>query len=390
VTPEVSVRRQEGIALSCSGLTTKFKVIDEGLSWRILFGEPHGSPEVVALQDISLAVRKGEFVGVLGRNGAGKSTLLRTLGGVYAPSAGRVQVNGLLSGLFELGGLGNRYITGREYASRFLAFYGTPGKRMPGLLKEICDFAELGAVFDEPIHTYSTGMTARLYFAAGTALDYDVYLIDEILSVGDEHFQAKCWKRLRDRFAHGASGVLATHDWTAILKLCREAHILDKGRVASSGRADRIVKEYLNLQAPTAEVARLETPCCYTANSFEDAHFRFKVVALREVELAASYSIELLRIGVGWETLLLGNFLPIARQEGSHSITLSVPRLPLAPGTYVMNLFLTSPRSTYGSSFITYDARSWTYGNGIELTVAGSQRASITVLSFDWKLVAAA
>jgi lipopolysaccharide transport system ATP-binding protein len=378
---------RRGVAVSCSGVTAKFKVFDESVSWRILLRDPHDSSEFVALRDISLTVPKGEFVGILGRNGAGKSTLLRTLGGVYPPASGTIYLNGMVSSLFELGGLGNRYITGREYATRFLAFYGTPARRMPALLKDIAEFAELEAVFGEPIHTYSSGMAARLYFATATALEHDVYLIDEVLSVGDEHFQAKCWKRLRDRFTSGASGLLATHDWTAVLKLCREAHILDKGKLACSGRADQVVVEYLNLQRPAARDARLQVQGRYAVTSLEDARLSFSVMANRDVDLAASYSIELLRLGMGWETLLLGNFLPVAATAGHYAVELTIPRLPLAPGTYVLNLFLTSPRSTYSSAdFRTYDARSWTYGNGIELTVMGKERASATVIDFDWRI----
>lgn len=179
-------------SMSCIGVNKVFPIYDEGASWRVIFGRKSNSKSINALSDISLEVPKGKFVGILGHNGAGKSTLLRTLGGVYSPTSGQIKSEGYISSLFELGGFGNRYLTGREYATRLLRFHGVKKSELTDLVEGIHDFSELNQSFDQRIQSYSSGMAARLYFATATAIQHDIYLVDEILSVGDEHFQTKC------------------------------------------------------------------------------------------------------------------------------------------------------------------------------------------------------
>ena len=140
-----------------------------------------------------------------------------------------------MSGLYELGLVGNPQLTGRQYADRLLNVHGFSARERAAMIAEIHEFSELEDRFDDPVQTYSAGMGARLYFSTATAGRYDVYLLDEILSVGDQHFQSKCWRRLRDRVSAGAAGMLVTHDWSAILRICETAHILDRGKVLYSG-----------------------------------------------------------------------------------------------------------------------------------------------------------
>jgi lipopolysaccharide transport system ATP-binding protein len=373
------------LAVSCTGLSKYFEIKDEGDSWRLLLGLQGNGRTFKALEGVSLQVPKGRFVGILGRNGAGKSTLLRTLGGVYSPSAGKIAIDGTVSGLFELGGFGNQYLTGQEYARRFLSIFGAKRDQMAVLLADVRDFSELGDYFDKRVHTYSAGMAARLYFATATALQCDVYLVDEMLSVGDEHFQAKCWQRLRDRFANGASGILVTHDWSAIMKVCEEAYIIEHGCVIESGRADRVVQSYLNLPCPATDIAhfRHSNHTSYAAVSGKDTELPFQIEIIENVPVCFGYSIELLRIGHGWEILLLGNLMSVEASPGQHLITLRIPRLPLAPGQYSLNVFLTSPLSAYGT-VTAYDSKTWTRGNGLDLVVTGNARESATILPMTW------
>jgi lipopolysaccharide transport system ATP-binding protein len=379
---------RRGVALSCQGVSKDFAVLDEGSAWRLLLGTAVHGRSIRALDGVSLVVPKGKFVGVLGRNGAGKSTLLRVLGGVYDSSAGRVESEGSISGLFELGGIGNHFLTGREFATRRLMLGGAKTSELPRLVDDIHDFSELGADFDHRIVTYSSGMGARLYFAVATAVEYDIYLIDEILSVGDEHFQAKCWRRLRERFStNGASGVLVTHDWSSVLKLCEEAHILKNGRVAMSGRADRIIQAYLQVPKSTNGSARLceDNPQSFNVRTGGDAVFILGIVLDEDLDVTISYSIEALRIGFGWEIVLIENFIPAASRKGRHSLTIVLPRCPLTPGRYVLNLFLTSPRATHGTpNFRIYDSNSWTHGEGVQLLVEGRPAPGVANIPLRW------
>jgi len=375
-------------ALSCTGVSKVFPIFDNGSAWRVVFGSPTKGKNVEALKDVSLTVPKGTIVGILGRNGAGKSTLLRVLAGVYNASSGHVWRRGAVSGLFEIGGMGSRFMTGREYARRALLIQGVRTSCLPALIDDVHEFSELRGEFDASIYTYSTGMAARLYFASATAVQHDIYLIDEVLAVGDEHFRSKCWRRIRDRLSRGASGVLVTHDWSAILKLCEVCHILDRGRIVESGPSERVVRSYLSVAKPEARVARFspENPTEYRSRSLQDVEFRFCIDVMEGVSLAFGYSIESFRIGFGWEVLLLEHFLPVAASIGRNEIRLRIARLPLSGGSYYLNLFLTSQKvkGSLGPVQV-YDVRGWTHGNPIALTVEGPVRGSSTVLPVVWK-----
>lgn len=373
------------IALQCVNVSKTFAVLREQRVWHILFGttSTKRSTVVDALHDISLIVPRGKIVGILGRNGAGKSTLLRLLGQVYSPTSGHIAVFGQIAGLFELGGMGNPNLTGREYAIRYLRLMGVISTNLSDVLEEINDFSELGYAFDQKIRSYSSGMAARLYFAVATAYQHEIYLIDELLSVGDEHFQAKCWQRIRERLLNGASGVLVTHDWSAIIRLCEQACVIENGRFSFVGRSDQAVVSYLKLPIPAATGAYFtdSMPLAFDVYSAENAHIYLPVTIVEDGEVDCAISIEMLRIGVGWEIMILSEFIPIAKTKGNHVINFEIPTLPLAPGEYSLNLFLN--HRTSNSS----DCRSWTYGNGLVLRVFGEKKMTIANLPFKTKII---
>ena len=377
------------MAVSATGLTKIFPVIDERSVWRVMLGS-QDARSVSAVNGISIGVPKGTIVGVLGRNGAGKSTLLRLLAGVYTPTSGEIHRDGATTGLFELGGMGHRWLSGREYARRALILQGVQRGTLGEFLDAIRAFTELGEAFERPLYTYSAGMAARLYFAAATALPYDIYLIDELLTVGDEHFQSKCWARLRARLSGGASGILVTHEWSAVLRFCAESHIIERGRIAASGPSDAIVKRYLALEHPLAEVARFlpSTPLQYAAGSGDDADLVFDVEILQPRPIVFAYSIERLVPGEAWDILLLGDDLPLAAAAGRYRVHLRIPRLPLPGGTYHLNAFLTSPRRGGSSGALEhYDVRGWTYGNGLDLVVSGPRSRAAVTPPLEWEAV---
>jgi lipopolysaccharide transport system ATP-binding protein len=380
------------VSIGCYGVSKRFDLVDAGSAWRVVFRPSRPVLSFEALKDITLEVAKGEFVGVLGRNGAGKSTLLRTIGGVYQPSAGRVEVNGDLSAIYELGVAGSGEMTGRDYARRMLMLSGASGARLERLLEETREFSELDDRFDDYILTYSTGMVARLYFAVATAETHDVYLIDEILVVGDQHFQAKCWARVRERFAQGASGILVTHDWSAVIKLCRTAHIMEGGRIVFSGRADQVVREYLQASVDSEEgIARFAPtlPERFSWESGRDCRFRIPVEILRPEPVAFRLSIEQLRLGVGWEIAILSRQgQPVASVSGRYDVEVVIPSLPLTPGRYVLNLFLTiEPRG--GEPRRVLDVRGWLNSKSLEVEVTGEASGGLLRLPVGWEFSAA-
>ena len=388
-TPSAGTTRPEASpAIYCRNLGKHFDVVDGGTYWRVLFGLHASHNQVAALQQITLEVPKGKIVGVIGRNGAGKSTLLRTLAGVYTPTAGEFRVVGEAAGLFELGGHNSRFMTGREYATQYLSLRVASRRELEELIDEIRAFSELGDFFERRIHTYSTGMAARLYFAAATLRRHEVYLIDEILSVGDEHFQAKCWARMRDRLRGGASGLLVTHDWSAAIRLCESCYVLDAGRIVESGSPEEVVPKYLNLPRPATDRACFakDLPQEIQGVAGEDWQYQFMVEAPGDVDLEFAFSIERLIPGLEWEIIVLSKPSPVGRGPGRFRVNLTVPELPLPAGDYHLNLFLSEAPHGMGESINSsgLDTRGWTYGNGIRLRVSGTPHCGRIAADFNW------
>ena len=382
------------LAITCQGVSKSFALVDKGSAWRLAFGAGAGVPMFEALKDVSFEVPKGQFVGVLGRNGAGKSTLLRVIGGAYSADQGRISINGALSSLYELGLVGNPQLTGRQYAERLLTVHGFKPRERAPMIAEVHDFSELGDRFEDPVLTYSSGMTARLFFSTATAGSYDVYLLDEILSVGDQHFQSKCWRRLRDRVSRGASGVLVTHDWSAIVKLCETAHVIDKGRFTYSGPAELAARRYLYgdaaRQTMTEGFARFtQKPADMVIEAGRDLVFPATVEILQAADIGAVIVVERLQPGYGWETALMSRGVtPVGTAPGRYNIDISVPRCPLDPGTYQISLHLVMPGPEFPARRVLLDGYGWLDGNGITLEVTGDPNRGLTLPS-RWSVTAA-
>lgn len=360
----------EPLAIRCIDVEKSYSVNPNKRLWRAFLGLPEAREEdlIYALKGVTFDVPKGQIVGILGKNGAGKSTLLRVLGGIYPPSGGQFEVRGQVVGLFELGGVSNPNLTGKEYATRYLRIMGSSTKSLRPLLQDILEFSELGQAFEQRIRTYSAGMAARLYFATATVLQHDIYLIDELLSVGDAHFQAKCWRRMRQRLRNGASGVLVTHDWSAIVRLCERACVLEAGRFIFNGRSDSAVVSYLQLPTPPATAARFLPENCLQHESSQepDQVITLWLDVLQEGPVDFSFSIEMLCLGSDWEIVLLSRTIPVPKGVGRFRVEIPVSEFPLAAGRYSLNLFL-----THRDTQLTLDARSWTYGTAHELIILG-------------------
>ena len=340
-----------------------------------------------ALSDVSLSVPSGKVVGVVGRNGAGKSTLLRTMAGVYPLAAGRVVRLGPVSALFELGGTGGFLITGRDYVLRWLRINGVARLEWDSVVEEIRSFSELGDRLEDRIFTYSAGMAARLYFSTATSVGREIYLIDEVLSVGDEHFQAKCWHRVRERLARGVSGILVTHDWAAILRLCEQACELENGKVVAQGGAEGIICGYLKIskQLDLGRLARFadQCPSSFCCVSGEDWFCEIPIEVMHDGLVFFTYSIEKLLGGKDWQILFIGADAVVASSPGSYLARIKVPKLPLPRGGYRLNLFLTGAKPLDGGPKPTLDIRSWTTGNSLDLTVDGPASAGLVTLPLE-------
>lgn len=200
--------------------------------------------EFWALRDVSLEVRRGETIGIIGRNGAGKSTLLQLLCGTLHPNSGSVEISGRVAALLELGSGFNPEFTGRENVYLYAGVLGLSRKEVDERFDDIAAFADIGDFVDQPIKTYSTGMVVRLAFAVIAHVDADILIIDEALAVGDAFFVQKCMRFLR-RFTEKGTILFVSHDTGAVINLCERAIWLQEGAVKAIGSPKEIADNYL-------------------------------------------------------------------------------------------------------------------------------------------------
>ena len=205
--------------------------------------------------DLSLTLPKGEFLGILGRNGSGKSTLLKTLSGIYTPDSGEIHINGKLTPFIELGVGFNPELSGRDNVYLNGALLGFGRKEIDKIYNEIVAFAELERFMDQKLKNYSSGMQVRLAFSIAIRANTDILVLDEVLAVGDEAFQRKCYDYFNELKLKGKTVILVTHDMSAVKRFCTHAIVLDKGKVIYEGDTEGATTIYRNLNLEGSEQA---------------------------------------------------------------------------------------------------------------------------------------
>ena len=208
---------------------------------------------IEALKGVDLVVPRGRTVGIIGRNGSGKSTLLKLITGIYTPSGGKLEVNGRISALLELGAGFHPDFTGRENILINGIILGMSRAEVKARMDTIIEFSELGGFIDEPVRTYSSGMFMRLAFAVATHVDPDILIIDEILSVGDEHFSRKSMAKMNEFKRSGRTIILVTHGLGTVESWCDLAVWIDGGRTRLAGNPVQVVAEYRKAVAAAEE-----------------------------------------------------------------------------------------------------------------------------------------
>jgi len=199
---------------------------------------------VTALRDVGIKIERGERVGIIGFNGAGKTTLLKVMCGIYAPSAGRVVVEGDVACLFELATGFEMEATGWDNILTRGLLLGLSRAEIRDRMREIAEFTELGSALDRPLKTYSAGMFVRLGFAVSTAISPDVLLLDEVIAAGDQRFHEKARRRLEQMVARASILVLVSHSMETVRQMCGRAIWLNDGAVHRDGPADEVTAAY--------------------------------------------------------------------------------------------------------------------------------------------------
>lgn len=238
------------IAIKVSHISKNFKLPHESqnsLKGRLINFSKRGYEMQEALKDVSFEVEKGEFFGIVGRNGSGKSTLLKILAGIYTPTSGEVTVNGKLTPFIELGVGFNPELSGRDNVFLNGALLGFSRKEVAAMYSGIVEFAGLERFMDQKLKNYSSGMQVRLAFSIAIRANTDILVLDEVLAVGDEAFQRKCYDYFNELKEAGKTVILVTHDMSAVKRFCTQAVVIDRGKMLYQGDSDGAIEVYRSL-----------------------------------------------------------------------------------------------------------------------------------------------
>jgi lipopolysaccharide transport system ATP-binding protein len=321
--------------------------------------------EFWALRDVSFEVQPGEVVGIIGRNGAGKSTLLKVLSRITKPTTGRVEINGRVGSLLEVGTGFHPELTGRENVYLNGSILGMSRWEIDRKFDEIVAFAEVEKFLDTPVKRYSSGMYVRLAFAVAAHLEPEILIVDEVLAVGDAAFQKKCLNRLDQCSSTGSTVLFVSHQISALQRLCKSALLLDSGRVVASGMKEEVIPLYLSeflgrgavdswvdlktqLRSQTGEVqfiaVRYSGGDASTAGRpAPDRPMQIEVVVnarsrVHGLRFAASIYDRFGTKLVNMDSLAIN--APLSFAEGKNGLQLQLSELHLKPGQYTLGLWL--------------------------------------------------
>ncbi len=235
-------------AIEVKNMTKSFKLFYDKpstLKERLVFWNHKKAETRTVLDNINLEIKKGETVALIGVNGSGKSTLLKLMTKIIYPTKGSVETNGKLTSLLELGAGFHQDFTGRENIYFNASIFGLTRKEIDKRMKDIIEFSELQEFIDNPVRTYSSGQYMRLAFSIAINVDAEILLIDEILAVGDQHFQDKCFDKLKELRDSDKTIVIVSHSLESIKQICKRGIWINEGKIQIDGKIDKVIEEYL-------------------------------------------------------------------------------------------------------------------------------------------------
>lgn len=308
-----------------------------------------------ALDDVSFAIERGDVVGIIGLNGAGKSTLLKILSRITAPTRGRADIFGRVGSLLEVGTGFHSELTGRENIYLNGAILGMRKTEIDRKFDEIVAFAEVEKFLDTPVKRYSSGMYVRLAFGVAAHLETEVLLVDEVLAVGDAQFQKKCFDRMREIGNDGRTILFVSHNMSAVRNICRQALIIEKGKVVAQGDIDEAVDKYLSrINSQQSQVEAVETNTFSVSSveidsvagpvvkTFDPVQIKVRFVPRTEIRDPGLYvsilTIESRRLaGLDLKDFITTAPLPAGKVS---ELGFTIESLPLLPGSYQLEIHL--------------------------------------------------
>jgi lipopolysaccharide transport system ATP-binding protein len=328
--------------------------------WNLLTGKKSSATQDFwALRDVTFEIRKGEAVGVIGRNGAGKSTLLKLLSRITEPTRGRIEMDGRVESLLEVGTGFHPELSGRENVFLNGTILGMTRREIKARFDEIVAFSGVEKFIDTPVKYYSSGMYVRLAFAVAAHLEPEILIIDEVLAVGDAEFQKKCLGKMNEVAGQGKTVLFVSHDMQAISTLTSKAIFLKNGYLTSVGSTDAIIDSYISAHKPTeltyADLSPAHKPkiagvrlltslpnnvqsnskdmaveiTIATPVAVKNACVSFQIVDAKERNCAHLWTFD--------------SQLPMCREAGEYTLVCVIPKLRLYMGKYTLKVYLSEP-----------------------------------------------
>jgi lipopolysaccharide transport system ATP-binding protein len=351
------------------------KGIQNAISGKQLMGGQE-IEEFWALKNINFEIKEGDAVGIIGRNGAGKSTLLKLLSRITEPTKGRIELNGRVASLLEVGTGFHPELTGRENIFLNGAILGMSRTEIKNKFDEIVDFSSVEKFLDTPVKRYSSGMYVRLAFAVAAHLEPEILVVDEVLAVGDAEFQKKCLGKMDDVAKKGGRTVLfVSHNMTAIKQLCNKCLYLVNGTLHGYGDTDAIITKYINEASPQTNIFKpKDKPVFFVGFSVSnndnndnvirpgrDCYFEFKL------QLTSGNNLPVhIAFGINdkygnrlFTPYTRNNNEPVSLSNGENTVVCKIDKLPLKPDLYYLHLYV-------GSEYEAFDYIS----EGISIEVA--------------------
>jgi len=365
--------------IDVQGVSKQFKIHHErnqSLKERLLHPRT-GTTEVFhALKNINFTVGQGEALGIVGHNGSGKSTLLKTICGVLKPTAGEIRLRGSLAALLELGAGFQTELSGRDNVYLYGSMLGFSRKMVDGIFDDIVAFSEIEHFIDTQVKFYSSGMYVRLAFAVAVNVDPDILVVDEVLAVGDERFQAKCVDRIQNFKDEGRTILLVTHNADQVRALCDRAIVLDSGDMIADGPTQeslRIFREHLMEDAIEHDSARLQETINIDSVTTPSGSFEIKsgaglhldVTITSQTAYSGNFVMELFTRGGLLVSRSDSQGSPVNLLPGHNVISIDLAQIPLLDGVYDLNVGIVDHRghtviawSEQAASIqVTYDGR---------------------------------
>src|SRR5487761_2235845 len=367
------------VVVDVADVSKDFKIHYErhqSLKERLLHPKTGSTEDFSALKNISFQMQEGETVGILGHNGSGKSTLLKCICGVLQPTSGEIRLRGSLAALLELGAGFQLELSGRDNVYIYGAMLGFTRKRIDQIFEDIVDFSEIEHFIDTPVKFYSSGMYVRLAFAVAVNVNPDILVVDEVLAVGDERFQAKCIDRIRFFQEEGRSILLVTHNADQVRALCNRAIVLDGGIMIADGPTQdslRIFREHLLEDSAeldrTGAQANVSIDAVTTPSGTFDvksgAGMHFDVDVTSHGAYSGNFVVEIFTRSGLLVSRSDAQGSPVNLTPGSNRIGVDLAQIPLLDGVYDVNVGIVEHhrntviawREQAASIQVTYDGR---------------------------------